>query len=315
MMNTVTENKINNGITLKLMGKDIMADSLEVAENFRKRHDNILRDIDNLRQNIECLLKFEETPGRFDNLNVSSDIFTDVFGGKSDNKGQHNFVQTPKSNRNSAFCKDMFVECFDSVDSQGKPRRTYLMNRDGFSLLVMGFTGKKALEWKLKYIQAFNAMENTLKNTMQQGAANNTDLLAAIIETNKLAVETISLLRDIVLKHEHTPQTTSPSTPVATAPSSHPVHMQSQNMTSVRYGVRDVMRATGRKQIYVMGWLQEKGYMTRDKYNHLVPSEAYRNTDLFCKKHYPLSRGGYVTNYYISQKGLEKFASEIGEGR
>jgi phage regulator Rha-like protein len=36
------------------------------------------------------------------------------------------------------------------------------MNRDGFSLLVMGFTGKKALEWKLKYIQAFNQMEKLL---------------------------------------------------------------------------------------------------------------------------------------------------------
>lgn len=39
----------------------------------------------------------------------------------------------------------------------------YLMNRDGFSLLVMGFTGKKALQWKLKYIEAFNEMEETLK--------------------------------------------------------------------------------------------------------------------------------------------------------
>lgn len=37
------------------------------------------------------------------------------------------------------------------------------MNRDGFSLLVMGFTGAKALEWKLKYIEAFNAMERELK--------------------------------------------------------------------------------------------------------------------------------------------------------
>lgn len=35
----------------------------------------------------------------------------------------------------------------------------YLMNRDGFSLLVMGFTGKKALEWKIQYIKAFNSME------------------------------------------------------------------------------------------------------------------------------------------------------------
>ena len=38
----------------------------------------------------------------------------------------------------------------------------YLMNRDGFSLLAMGFTGKEAVEWKLKYIEAFNAMEQQL---------------------------------------------------------------------------------------------------------------------------------------------------------
>lgn len=44
----------------------------------------------------------------------------------------------------------------------GKSYPMYLMNRDGFSLLVMGFTGKAALEWKLKYIQAFNAMEKQL---------------------------------------------------------------------------------------------------------------------------------------------------------
>ena len=37
------------------------------------------------------------------------------------------------------------------------------MNRDGFSLLVMGFTGKEALQWKLKYINAFNTMESMLK--------------------------------------------------------------------------------------------------------------------------------------------------------
>lgn len=45
---------------------------------------------------------------------------------------------------------------------RGQEFPMYLMNRDGFSLLVMGFTGKKALEWKLKYIDAFNAMEKQL---------------------------------------------------------------------------------------------------------------------------------------------------------
>lgn len=46
---------------------------------------------------------------------------------------------------------------------RGQKFPMYLMNRDGFSLLAMGFTGSKALEWKLKYIQAFNEMEKTIK--------------------------------------------------------------------------------------------------------------------------------------------------------
>lgn len=48
--------------------------------------------------------------------------------------------------------------------SNGKTNKEYLMDRDGFSLLCMGFTGTKALEWKLKYIDAFNQMEETLKS-------------------------------------------------------------------------------------------------------------------------------------------------------
>lgn len=55
----------------------------------------------------------------------------------------------------------MFFET-DTPDSYGRPQRTYLMTRDGFTLLAMGFTGKAALEWKLKYIAAFNAMEKEL---------------------------------------------------------------------------------------------------------------------------------------------------------
>lgn len=49
----------------------------------------------------------------------------------------------------------------------GKAYPMYLMNRDGFTLLAMGFTGKAALEWKLKYIQAFNAMEKQLAQRPQ----------------------------------------------------------------------------------------------------------------------------------------------------
>ena len=51
-------------------------------------------------------------------------------------------------------------------DSYGRMQKAYYMDRDGFSLLVMGFTGAEAIEWKLKYIEAFNAMEKKLKNPL-----------------------------------------------------------------------------------------------------------------------------------------------------
>lgn len=43
----------------------------------------------------------------------------------------------------------MFFET-EAPDSYGRPQRTYLMNRDGFTLLAMGFTGKASLEWKFE---------------------------------------------------------------------------------------------------------------------------------------------------------------------
>jgi Rha family phage regulatory protein len=49
------------------------------------------------------------------------------------------------------------------LDSYGREQRKYDMTRDGFSLLAMGFTGSKALSWKLAYIKAFNALEAKAK--------------------------------------------------------------------------------------------------------------------------------------------------------
>ena len=60
----------------------------------------------------------------------------------------------------------MFVEA-NLPDSYGRNRRAYYMNRDGFTLLAMGFTGKKALNFKLEYIEAFNHMESTLTKVPQ----------------------------------------------------------------------------------------------------------------------------------------------------
>lgn len=92
--------------------RQAVTSSLQVAETFEKRHDNILRNINSIKKDV---LNFEE----------------------------------------------MFVESTEP-DSYGRDRRMYYMNRDGFTLLAMGFTGKKAMQFKLKYIKAFNSMEKQL---------------------------------------------------------------------------------------------------------------------------------------------------------
>ena len=61
--------------------------------------------------------------------------------------------------------RPMFAEG-NEPDSYNRPRKIYYMNRDGFSFLVMGFTGSKAREFKLKYIQAFNDMETHIKKQL-----------------------------------------------------------------------------------------------------------------------------------------------------
>ena len=58
--------------------------------------------------------------------------------------------------------KNLFYET--DYENRGKKYPMYLMTRDGFTLLAMGFTGKDALEWKMKYIQAFNEMERKLND-------------------------------------------------------------------------------------------------------------------------------------------------------
>lgn len=104
-------------VRIEIIDDKSMVDSREVANNFDKRHDNVLRDIENIKKDV---LNFEE----------------------------------------------MFLET-KLPDSYGRSQRAYYMNRDGFSLLAMGFTGKAALEWKVKYINAFNAMEQAWNSPEQ----------------------------------------------------------------------------------------------------------------------------------------------------
>lgn len=56
-------------------------------------------------------------------------------------------------------------------DEQGKSRPEYMITRDGFTMLAMGFTGSRAMAFKERYIAAFNRMEAELANRAPYGRA------------------------------------------------------------------------------------------------------------------------------------------------
>ena len=79
------------------------------------------------------------------------------------------YVETPDN-----FRAHNFVETFRTVPGPNNSERQeiyFILYRDGFMLLVMGYTGKKALAMKLAYIEAFNRMEEELAR--QKEAARN----------------------------------------------------------------------------------------------------------------------------------------------
>ena len=82
---------------------------------------------------------------------------------------------------------EMFFET-TMPDSYGRSQKAFLMNRDGFTLLVMGYTGEKAMKFKLAYIKQFNAMEQALIGKMKErekGIAVRQALTKAIQQSNE----------------------------------------------------------------------------------------------------------------------------------
>lgn len=73
-------------------------------------------------------------------------------------------------------------------DASGKSNKMYYMTRDGFSILVMGYTGEKAMKFKEAYIKQFNTMEKALFSKIKErekGIAVRQALTKAIQQSNE----------------------------------------------------------------------------------------------------------------------------------
>ena len=119
---------------LRLDGSVALVNSRDVAEAFGKRHDNVLRDIDSLLAN-----SVRQPDGGTDSSSDLRDVSFQQLG---------------------AWFREIRQE---RHDGPGRETRSFDLTRDGFTLLVMGWTGERAMRFKVAYIQAFNAMEASLR--------------------------------------------------------------------------------------------------------------------------------------------------------
>lgn len=88
------------------------------------------------------------------------------------------------------------------TDSTGRKLPCYNLTRDGFSLLVMGFTGQKAYKWKIEFIKAFNLMEAEL-NRIKAAEQNNQPPLTQIeILQSSIAILAQQEKRVSLLEHK-----------------------------------------------------------------------------------------------------------------
>jgi Rha family phage regulatory protein len=108
-----------------------VVNSRDVAVVFEKRHDNVLRDIEEAREKI------------------ASDLRTSWF--------------RPET----------------VLDAYGREQPSFKLTRQGFTLLVMGWSGERAMQFKVRYIQAFDAMEEILRASTP---ATHADLIQSIRE-------------------------------------------------------------------------------------------------------------------------------------
>lgn len=101
----------------------------------------------------EVTIKYENNQMLVTSLQVAEDF------GK-----QHKTILRDIKNLVAQNCAAKLVFFESEYENRGKKYPMFTMNRDGFTLLAMGFTGKEALEWKFKYIEAFNNMEEKLNS-------------------------------------------------------------------------------------------------------------------------------------------------------
>ena len=200
-----------------------------------------------------------------------------------------------------------------SYENRGKQYPMYFITRDGFSLLVMGFTGTDALEWKMKYINAFKRMEeiirnelNNLKQQPQMPQRGTKEFLSlALIDAQKIIEEQERKLIDAqpaIVFHQAVAVTED------TILIRDFAKLVTQALRKNGYQV-----TIGEKKLF--DWLREKGYLIKQKSNSFnMPTQKSVDMNLFCIKETIVhgNRGPRINKTpKVTGKGQEYFIDKI----
>lgn len=211
-----------------------------IAEAFGKRHDRVLRAIDNL----QCSVDF-----RHRNFGETSNIVSMPNGGT-------------------------------------RTDRSYTITRDGFSFLAMGFTGKKAAEWKERFIAAFNQMEQEL---IRQAIQKQNSIWIQARQSGKVArLELTDAVQEFV-EYAHKQGSTN-------------AHRYYSSITMMEY-----------RALFMIGRAVEDGF--RDKLSalqssHLTTAESIAQRAL---REGMTNELHYKDIYTLAKERVEQFAAMIGK--
>ena len=129
-----------------LVNEQPVTSSLQVAEVFEKEHKNVIKDIRGLSEEIT--------------------------------KAQILALDTN-------VVKPTFIEDTYQTEGNFKKYPMFYMNKDAWTMLVMGYTGKKAIKFKLEYIAQFNKMEKQMQVSLPQNYTEALRQLADKVEENE----------------------------------------------------------------------------------------------------------------------------------
>lgn len=202
-----------------------------------------------------------------------------------------------------------FAEATYIHPQNGQEYPMFIMNRDGFTLLAMGFTGEKALQFKLEYINAFNKMEETIKNGGFNVPKSFREALLLAAEQQEVIENQQKQIEEKNAKIEADKPKVLFSEAVSASNKSILVREFAKLITQNGYQI-------GEKQLYER--LRKAGYLCSVGESRNQPTQTYMNIGLFEIKKRVIMDGDEAKVYnttVVTPKGVHYFINKfLGKG-